>query len=85
MSKKEILLDDTLLQLKNLEESIAKNTKGILASVMKEEIKSLVKESLGGDADEIKEQGEKDELDLELELDIRLFNNHRFQTHSVFF
>jgi hypothetical protein len=66
MSKKEILLDDTLLQLKNLEESIAKNTKGILASVMKEEIKSLVKESLGGDTDEIKEQGEEDELDLEL-------------------
>lgn len=70
MSKKEILLDDTLLQLKNLEESIAKNTKGILASVMKEEIKSLVKESLGGDADEIKEQGEKDELDLELDTEI---------------
>jgi hypothetical protein len=70
MSKKEILLDDTLLQLKNLEESIAKNTKGILASVMKEEIKSLVKESLGGDTDEIKEQGEKDELDLELDTEI---------------
>jgi hypothetical protein len=70
MSKKEILLDDTLLQLKNLEESIAKNTKGILASVMKEEIKSLVKESLGGDTDEIKEQGEEDELDLELDTEI---------------
>ena len=70
MSKKEILLDDTLLQLKNLEESIAKNTKGILASVMKEEIKSLVKESLGGDTDEIKEQGEEDELDLELDTEM---------------
>jgi hypothetical protein len=70
MSKKEILLDDTLLQLKNLEESIAKNTKGILASVMKEEIKSLVKESLGGDTEEVKEQEEEDELDLELDTEM---------------
>ena len=66
MSKKEILLDDTLLQLKNLEESISKNTKGILASVMKEEIKSLVKESLGGDTEEVKEQVEDDELEMDL-------------------
>ena len=70
MNKKEILLDDTLLQLKNLEESIAKNTKGILASVMKEEIKSLVKESLGGDTEEVKEQEEEDELDLELDTEM---------------
>ena len=66
MSKKEILLDDTLLQLKNLEESISKNTKGILASVMKEEIASLVKESLGGDTEEVKEQVEDDELEMDL-------------------
>ena len=66
MSKKEILLDDTLLQLKNLEESIAKNTKGILASVMKEEIASLVKESLGNDTEEVKEQLEDDELEMDL-------------------
>jgi hypothetical protein len=56
--------------LKNLEESIAKNTKGILASVMKEEIKSLVKESLGGDTEEVKEQEEEDELDLELDTEM---------------
>ena len=66
MSKKEILLDDTLLQLKNLEESISKNTKGILASVMKEEIASLVKESLGDDTEEVKEQVEDDELEMDL-------------------
>ena len=66
MSKKEILLDDTLLQLKNLEESISKNTKGRLASVMKEEIASLVKESLGGDTEEVKEQVEDDELEMDL-------------------
>ena len=66
MSKKEILLDDTLLQLKNLEESISKNTKGILASVMKEEIASLVKESLGNDTEEVKEQLEDDELEMDL-------------------
>lgn len=66
MSKKEILLDDTLLQLKNLEESISKNTKGILASVMKEEIASLVKESLGDNTEEVKEQVEDDELEMDL-------------------
>jgi hypothetical protein len=66
MSKKEILLDDTLLQLKSLEESISKNAKGILASVMKEEISSLVKESLGNDTEEVKEQLEDDELEMDL-------------------
>jgi hypothetical protein len=39
-------INDALIQISNLEESIKKNAQGILASTMKEEIKSLVKESL---------------------------------------
>jgi hypothetical protein len=39
-------INDALIQITNLEESIKKNAQGILASTMKEEIKSLVKESL---------------------------------------
>ncbi len=52
MSKKESLVEDTFIQIKNLENAINENAKGILASTMKEEIKSLVKESLKEQEDE---------------------------------
>jgi hypothetical protein len=68
MSKKENLVEDTLLQIKNLEESLKRNAQGILSSTMKEEIKSLVKESLNEqeDEDEIEVDAESgDEVDLE--------------------
>jgi hypothetical protein len=52
MSKKENLVEDTFLQIKNLEESLKRNAQGILSSTMKEEIKSLVKESLNEEEDE---------------------------------
>jgi hypothetical protein len=51
MSEKKSLVEDTLLQMRNLEEAIQENAKGILASTMKEEISDLVKESLS-EADE---------------------------------
>jgi hypothetical protein len=44
--KKRSLVEEALLQMKNLEEAVTENAKGILASTMKEEIKELVKESL---------------------------------------
>jgi hypothetical protein len=62
MSKEKSLVEDTFLQMRNLEEVINENAKGILASTMKEEIRSLVKESLN-------EQDDEEEIDLDAELD----------------
>jgi hypothetical protein len=45
-------IEDALFQVKNLEESLKKNAQGILSSTMKEEISSLVKESLKKEVDE---------------------------------
>ena len=68
MSKKESLVEDTFIQLKNLENVIAENAQGILASTMKQEIKDLVKESLN-------EQEEDDEIDLDTEVDTEVDND----------
>jgi hypothetical protein len=62
MSKKESLVEDTFIQLKNLESVIAENAQGILASTMKQEIRELVKESLN-------EQDDEEEIDLDAEVD----------------
>ena len=62
MSDKKSLVEDTFLQIKDLENVIAENAKGILASTMKQEINSLVKESL-------KEQDEEEEIEDDLEMD----------------
>ena len=48
--------------MKQVEEAIAENAKGILHSTMKEEINQLVKESLSEQDDE--------EIDLDLDADI---------------
>ena len=61
MNKKESLVEDTFIQLRNLENVIAENAQGILASTMTQEIKELVKESLNEQDDE--------EIDLEAEVD----------------
>jgi len=62
MNEKKSLVEDTFLQMKNLEEVINENAKGILASTMKEEIRSLVKESLN-------EQDDDEEIDVDTEFD----------------
>ena len=49
--------------MKNVEEAIAENAKGILASTMKEEINQLVKESLS-------EQDDEEEVDLDVDTDM---------------
>ena len=55
MQKNKNVVEDALFQIKNLEEAIQENAKGILHSTMKEEIKQLVKESLNEqDDDEVK-------------------------------
>ena len=46
MAKDTNILEEAIIQMKNLEEAVAENAKGILASTMKQEIKDLVKESL---------------------------------------
>ena len=48
--------------MKNVEEAIAENAKGILASTMKEEINQLVKESLS-------EQDDEEEVDVDVDMD----------------
>jgi hypothetical protein len=61
MAKEKSIVEEAILQMKNLEEAVAENAKGILASTMKEEIKELVKESLN-------EQGEE-EIDMEVDME----------------
>ena len=66
MSKEKSLVEDAIIQMKNLEEAIAENAKGILASTMGQEIKELVKESLN-ESDEEEEEEVEDEVDSNLE------------------
>jgi len=46
MAEKQNLVEEALIQMKSLENVVAENAKGILASTMKQEISELVKESL---------------------------------------
>jgi hypothetical protein len=62
MTEKKNLVEDALLQMKNLEEAVAENAKGILAATMGQEISELVKESL-------KEQTD-DEAELDVDMDM---------------
>jgi len=55
------LVNETLLQIQNLEEVINENAKEILASTMKEEISELVKESMKEETDEEVEMKEAEE------------------------
>jgi hypothetical protein len=65
MQENKNLVEEALIQMKNVEEAIAENAKGILASTMKEEISQLVKESLS----------EQEELDLDAEVDTTTADN----------
>ena len=62
MAKEKTLVEETFIQMKNLEEAVAQNAKGILASTMKQEIKDLVKESLF--------EQEEDEVETDVEADV---------------
>ena len=67
MQKNANVVEDALFQIKNLEEALQENAKGILHSTMKEEIKQLVKESLNEqeDEDEIKDLPVADDMGAE--------------------
>jgi len=62
MAKEKSLVEEAFIQMKNLEDAITENAKGILASTMKEEINELVKESLSEQEDE--------ELEVDTEVDM---------------
>ena len=61
MKENKSLVQEALIQMKQVEDVIAENAKGILASTMKEEINQLVKESLS-------EQEDEDEIDLDADV-----------------
>jgi len=63
MQETKNIVEEALIQMKNVEEAIAENAKGILASTMKEEINQLVKESLS-------EQDDETEVDAEVDMDM---------------
>ncbi len=65
MQKDKNLVEEALIQMKQVEEAIAENAKGILQSTMKEEISQLVKESLS-------EQEEDDEDDVEMDFKMNM-------------
>jgi hypothetical protein len=81
MADKKSLVEEALLQMKNLEEVVAENAKGILASTMKGEIAELVKESLKKETDEQEEDemgiemdsmddmGDEDEMEIDMDMD----------------
>jgi hypothetical protein len=65
--------------MKNVEEVIAENAKGILASTMKEEISQLVKESLSEQEDEVEVDTELDmDFDMDSDVDNMLDSDNEF-------
>jgi hypothetical protein len=72
MAKNEKVIEDALFQIKNLEEALKRNAQGILSSTMKEEINSLVKESLK-EQDEVEDEEEvEDEMDIDTDIEMDL-------------
>jgi len=75
MQEKKSLVQEALIQMRNVEEAIAENAKGILHSTMKEEINQLVKESLSEqdevdlDAD-IEDDENTDDVDMDVDMDV---------------
>ena len=71
MAKEKSLVEEAIIQMKNLEEAVAENAKGILASTMSQEIKELVKESLSeqDSDDEVEDETEVDMDDMDMDVD----------------
>ncbi len=68
MSEKSIL-EQALLQVQTLEEAVKQNAKGILSSVMKQELNDLLKESLEEEEEEVKDTEMSEQPDSEEEED----------------
>ena len=70
MAKEKSLVEEAIIQMKNLEEAVAENAKGILASTMSQEIKELVKESLTEqEEEEIDTEVDMDDMDIDTDMD----------------
>ena len=75
MQENKSLVQEALIQMRNVEEAIAENAKGILHSTMKEEINQLVKESLSEqdevdlDAD-IEDDEDTDDVEMDVDMDV---------------
>ena len=77
------LVEETLIQIQNLEEVINENAKEILASTMKEEISELVKESMKQETDEqddeinmnVDDEDENEDSDLAMDDDFSGVSN----------
>jgi hypothetical protein len=69
MAKEKSIVEEAIIQMRNLEEAVAENAKGILASTMKEEIKELVKESLSEQEEDEIEMTDVDMEEPEMETD----------------
>ena len=75
MQENKSLVQEALIQMRNVEEAIAENAKGILHSTMKEEINQLVKESLSEqdevdlDAD-MEDDVDTDDVDMDIDMDV---------------
>jgi hypothetical protein len=77
MQENNKLVQEALIQMRQVEEAIAENAKGILASTMKEEINQLVKESLSEQEEDgieldmdVEDDMDSDEEDIDLDMDI---------------
>ena len=62
---KKSLVEEALIQMKNLEQVVTENAKGILSSTMKGEIEELVKESIEEDMTYEEEMNEMDSPEME--------------------
>ena len=82
MEKNKSVVEETLLQIKAIEEAISENAKGILASTIKEEISELVKESLKGKKS-LHEQGEAPEGDDETEVEDEGIEDYEVEDEDV--
>jgi hypothetical protein len=73
MQSEKNLVEEALIQMKQIEDVLAENAKGILSSTMKEEIEELVKESLNEQEDIEDNETDldiEDDMDIEDEMDI---------------
>lgn len=64
-NEKKSLVEEALIQMKNLEQVVTENAKGILSSTMKEEIEELVKESIDEDMTNEEEKMEMNSPEME--------------------
>ena len=79
-TEKKSLVEEALLQMKNLENVVTENAKGILASTMKGEIEELVKESL---EDETDETGSDDSYEMKEDTHMSMYEDEDEESMTI--